>query len=90
MYGRLWRVSRAYSYGTAVNLRSISWRVTRSGSSAQMLDAFRMARTARFVAMGCFRTKSRLPASMQQKYCDHGRSVVLFMITCPIFLARSS
>ena len=33
---------------------------------------------------------SRFAASMQQKYCDHGRSMPLLMITWPIFLARSS
>src|SRR2546430_16362543 len=31
-----------------------------------------------------------LPVAMQQKYCDHGRSVALFTTTRPTFFARSS
>jgi hypothetical protein len=34
--------------------------------------------------------KSRLPATIQQKYWDQGRSTALFMTSCPIFRARSS
>ncbi len=48
------------------------------------------ARIARFVATGCFRTNSLRPTTIQQKYCDHGRSTVLFVTTWPIFRARSS
>src|SRR3546814_9395036 len=33
---------------------------------------------------------SLFPATRQQKYCDHGRSVVLLTTTCPIPFARSS
>ena len=73
-----------------VKPRSTSERAARSGSRAHTVDAFKMARTARFVAVGCARTKSRLPESMQQKYCDHGRSSVLLMMTWPILRARSS
>src|SRR5437867_5455473 len=39
-----------------------------------MAAAFKIARSARLVAIGCLRTNSRLPVAMQQKYCDHGRS----------------
>jgi signal transduction histidine kinase len=52
-----------------------------AGSVAQKSVAFRIARSARLVAMGFLRTNSRLPASMQQKYCDHGRSVELLTTT---------
>src|SRR5262249_10488502 len=47
------------------------------GSLAQMSAALRIARSAHLVAMECLRTKYRLAASMQQKYCDHGRSTAL-------------
>jgi len=55
-----------------------------------MSAAFKIARSARLVAMGCLRTNSRWPVAMQQKYCDHGRSTVLLTTTCPTFRARSS
>ena len=55
-----------------------------------MSVAFRKARKARLVATGFFRTKSRLAATMQQKYWDHGRSTALFTTEWPIFRARSS
>src|SRR5688572_24514856 len=55
-----------------------------------MLFALRMALTARLVADGFLRTNSLFPASEQQKYCDHGRSVTVFTMTWPIFFARSS
>ena len=51
--------------------------------------AFKMARSARFVAFGCLRTNSRLPANIQQKYCDQGGSKALLTTTCPICFARS-
>ena len=35
-------------------------------------------------------TNSRLPTTMQQKYCDQGRSIALLTTTWPIFFARSS
>src|SRR6476659_5250610 len=47
-----------------------------------------MARNTRLVATGFLRTKSRLPVSMQQKCCDHGRSSELLTITWPILRAR--
>src|SRR6516162_325739 len=65
-------------------------RATRTGSGAQRSVALRMARTARLVATGWLCTNSRLPASMQQKYCDHGRSKVLSTITWPTCRARRS
>src|SRR5437867_11877931 len=83
-------VLRTYSYGAVVKPRSTMERATRSGSRAHRLDDFRMARTARLVATGCARTNSRLPARTQQKYRDHERSSVLFMITCPILRFRRS
>ena len=43
----------------------------------------------RFVVAGCLSTKSALPATIQQKYCDHGRSTSLLTTVWPIFLARS-
>ena len=39
-----------------------------------MSVALRIARSARLVATGFLRTNSRLAATMQQKYCDQGRS----------------
>ena len=54
---------------------------TPAGHIKQERISFRIARNARLVAMGCLRTKSWLPASMQQKYCDHGRSIELFTTT---------
>src|SRR6516225_6952198 len=62
----------------------------RAGSAAQKSVAFMIARKTRLVATGCLRTKSRLPASTQQKYWDHGRSIPVLTITCPIFRACSS
>jgi hypothetical protein len=44
----------------------------------------------RFVATGCLRTKSRFATATQQKYCDHGLSVVVLTTTCPIRFALSS
>src|SRR6516162_5935460 len=70
--------------------RSTSRRAVGSGSVAQRSVALRMARNARLVAIGFLRTYSRLPASMQQKYCDHGRSTTVLTITWPICRARSS
>ena len=49
-----------------------------------------MARTTRLVAIGLRRTKSALPISMQQRYCDQGRSSVLLRITWPKLRACSS
>ena len=49
-----------------------------------MSAAFKIARTARLVATGCFRTNSRFPATIQQKYWDQGRSMLLLTTTCPI------
>src|SRR2546426_504854 len=49
-----------------------------------------MARRARLVATGCFRTNSRFPTSMQQKYWDQGRSTALLTTTRPIPFARSA
>ena len=54
-----------------------------------MLAAFRMARTARFVATGCIRTNSRFAVTMQQKYWDQGRSTILLTTTCPICFAAA-
>src|SRR5262245_60925610 len=55
-----------------------------------MLLDFRIARTARLVATGFFRTNSRFPAIEQQKYRDQGRSVIVLTMTRPTFFARSS
>ena len=52
--------------------------------------AFKMARTTRLVATGLLRTNSRLSASMQQKYCDQGRSKAVLTMTWPAWRARSS
>jgi hypothetical protein len=41
-------------------------RAARRGSLAQMLAAFRIARSTLFVAVGYFRMYALLPASMQQ------------------------
>src|SRR5262249_39807576 len=90
VYGRLLIVLRTSSYGAVVKPRSTSERAARSGSSAHTVDAFKMARMARFVATGCARTNSRLLDSTQQKYCDHGRSSVLLKITWPILRFRRS
>src|SRR3984893_3978582 len=49
-----------------------------------------MARVTRLVAIGYFCTNSRRPASMQQKYCDQGRSTVLSTITWPTRRACNS
>src|SRR5215469_8831003 len=48
-----------------------------AGSAAQRSAALRMARSTRLVVTGCFCTNSLFPPSMQQKYCDHGRSTEL-------------
>ena len=61
---------------------------TRAGSLTHKSVARSMARTTRLVAMGFFRTNSRFPANMQQKYCDHGRSRALLTMTRPMFCAR--
>ena len=60
--------SRILRFPMIFDNRSTSKRATRSGSAAQMLAAFRMARIARLVATGFFRTNSLLPEIMQQKY----------------------
>ena len=49
----------------------------------QRSAALRTARRTRFVATGCFWAYSREPASMQQKYCDQGRSTAVLTITWP-------
>src|SRR5690606_19401752 len=49
-----------------------------------------MARSTRLVAIGWLRMNSALPASIQQKYSDHGRSVELLTMTRPMSRARSS
>ena len=41
-----------------------------------MLLVFRIARTARLAATGCFRTNSWFPASEQQKYRDQGLTII--------------
>src|SRR6187401_1844292 len=48
------------------------WRAARSGCLAQMSVAFKIARTARFVAAGFLVTNSFRAATMQQKYWSHG------------------
>src|SRR5581483_9970221 len=55
-------------------------RATRSGSWAHSSAALSTARTARFVATGWLRPSSLRPTSMQQKYCDHGRSNVCHQV----------
>src|SRR5207245_4383560 len=60
------------------------------GLARAEIRGLRMARNTRLVATGFLRMKSLLPASMQQKYCDHGRSMALLTITRPILRARSS
>ena len=42
---------------------------------------FEKARRTRLVATGWSRTNSLFPTTMQQKYCDHGLSVVVLRIT---------
>src|SRR6266478_6416619 len=69
---------------------STSSRAARAGSVAHKSAALRMARVTRLVAIGYFRTNSRWPASMQQKYCDQGRSTVLSTITWPTRRACNS
>src|SRR6516165_11857702 len=64
--------------------------VALGGSAAQKLVALRIARNTRLVATGCLRTKSEFPASMQQKCCDHGRSLVVLTMTWPVLRACSS
>ena len=61
-----------------------------AGSAAQISVAVRMARTTCLVATGYLATNSRLPASMQQKYCDQGRSTAVLTMTWPICRVRRS
>src|SRR5207302_11166090 len=76
---------RAYSY-FGVKPFSTSIRAARSGSSAQTSAPFRKARTARLVAIGYLRTKSRWAAMRQQKYCDQGWSTELLNHDVPDLL----
>ena len=82
--------SGARNRSPAANPPSTRRCATRFGSAAQRSAALRMARSTRFVATGLLRTKCALPASTQQKYCDHGRSTELSTITRPTFRACSS
>ena len=65
-------------------------RAAPAGSLTQNSVALSIARNARLVAAGFLRMKSRLPASMQQKYCDQGRSTELLTTTWPMLRARNS
>src|SRR5712675_1957547 len=61
-----------------------------AGLLTQKSVALSIARRTRLVATGFLPMKSRLPPSMQQKYCDQGRSTELLTITCPMLRARNS
>src|SRR5215831_14603343 len=65
-------------------------RAVRSGSRAHTSATFSMARSARLVATGCWRTNALVLATKQHKYCDHGLSVVVLTSTWPIFFSRLS
>jgi NitT/TauT family transport system substrate-binding protein len=62
---------------TVADLKGKTVGIQALGSSPHVLVVLRIARSARFVATGCLRTNARLPASMQQKYCDQGWSIEL-------------
>ena len=76
--------------GFVANPRSTRNRAVCSGCVAQTVFALSSARTTYLVAIGFFLTKSRLPATTQQKYRDQGLSAPLLRITWPTLFARSS